>query len=124
MSYAFPKEALRAAIKSAIRPQATQHGKIPPEVRFVYAPQRHVQALDPNTMVVEGIRGAGKSFWWATLLSQAHRQALTKLSPQSRWLDDLEVTAGFGAGLIQLFCPHHSNGAASSGSLGRTGIGR
>ena len=99
MSYAFPKEALREAIKSAIPPQATQHGKNPPEVRFVYAPQRHVQALDPNTMVVEGIRGAGKSFWWATLLSPAHRQALTKLSPQSRWLDDLEVTAGFGAGL-------------------------
>lgn len=99
MSYAFPKEALRAAIKSAIQPQATQHDKKPPEVRFVYAPQRHVQALDPNTMVVEGIRGAGKSFWWATLLSQAHRQALTKLSPQSRWLDDLEVTAGFGTGL-------------------------
>lgn len=99
MNYAFPREALRAAIKSAIPQQATQHGKTAPEVRFVYAPQRHVQALDPNTMVVEGIRGAGKSFWWATLLSKEHRQALTKLSPQSRWLDDLEVTAGFGTGL-------------------------
>lgn len=99
MSYAFPREALRSAIKSAIPAQATQHGKTPPAVRFVYAPGRHIQALDPNAMVVEGIRGAGKSFWWATLLSPEHRQALTKLSPQSRWLDDLEVTAGFGTGL-------------------------
>ena len=99
MSYAFPREALRSAIKSAIPEQATQYGKTPPAVRFVYAPGRHIQALDPNTMVVEGIRGAGKSFWWATLLSPEHRQALTKLLPQSRWLDDLEVTAGFGTGL-------------------------
>lgn len=33
----------------------------------VYIPPSHVQALDPQRMVVEGMRGAGKSFWTGVL---------------------------------------------------------
>ena len=47
-------------------------------------------ALDPDAMVVAGIRGAGKSFWWHALQDPNIRTLATK--------GDLRVTAGFGTG--------------------------
>lgn len=42
----------------------------------VYVPESHLQALAPNRMVVEGMRGCGKSFWTAVLADSTLRQAL------------------------------------------------
>lgn len=42
----------------------------------VYIPDSHLQALDPHRMVVEGMRGSGKSFWTGVLTSEGLRQEL------------------------------------------------
>jgi hypothetical protein len=44
----------------------------------VYIPQSHLQALDPQRMVIEGMRGSGKSFWTKVLTDSELRQALVK----------------------------------------------
>lgn len=42
----------------------------------VYVPESHIQALAPNRMVVEGMRGCGKSFWTGVLANNDLRHAL------------------------------------------------
>lgn len=42
----------------------------------VYVPVSHLQALNPERMVVEGMRGSGKSFWTGVLVNTELRQAL------------------------------------------------
>jgi hypothetical protein len=42
----------------------------------VYVPGSHLQALNPERMVVEGMRGSGKSFWTGVLANRELRQAL------------------------------------------------
>ena len=37
------------------------------EARYVYLPDAHVRALHPDSMLVVGPRGSGKSFWWHAL---------------------------------------------------------
>ena len=65
------KKSLRQAIAEGL-PQVAHAGAItqqPPALTYV--PPSHAKALDPENSVVEGIRGAGKSFWWAALSSTA-----------------------------------------------------
>ena len=42
----------------------------------VYIPTSHLQALDPQRMIVEGMRGSGKSFWTGVLTNSEFRQVL------------------------------------------------
>jgi hypothetical protein len=42
----------------------------------VYIPPSHLQALDPQRMVVEGMRGSGKSFWTGVLTNREFRREL------------------------------------------------
>ena len=42
----------------------------------VYVPVSHHQALNPDRMVVEGMRGSGKSFWTGVLVNPELRHAL------------------------------------------------
>lgn len=42
----------------------------------VYVPVSHLQALNPDRMIVEGMRGSGKSFWTGVLANPVLRQAL------------------------------------------------
>lgn len=42
----------------------------------VYIPTSHLQALDPQRMVVEGMRGSGKSFWTGVLTNPEFRKVL------------------------------------------------
>lgn len=51
------------------------HGKAP-ELRNTYLPAAHVKALRLDSMLVVGIRGSGKSFWWAALQQDALRAAI------------------------------------------------
>lgn len=49
-----------------------------------------MRALAPDTMLVTGIRGAGKSFWWYLLQNQAIRDEVVGR--------DISVSVGFGQG--------------------------
>ncbi|MBK6715979.1 MAG: hypothetical protein IPG57_13005 [Burkholderiales bacterium] len=75
----------------------TQFSASPPE--FTYLPPSHARALDLEATLVEGIRGAGKSFWWAQLASEVHRQFVQQNFPEVRIPDPIIVKQGFGVGL-------------------------
>lgn len=102
---AFPADALRQAILSSLPEQSAQFGAEPPDPRFLYAPLHHARAIDPDTMLVEGNRGAGKSLWWAALLSGEHRRVVAETLPGARLDSTLSVSAGFGTGLPARECP-------------------
>ena len=61
----FPKK-IRKVILSAL-PEHTAMSGEKPKTAHIYIPERHAKALRPDNMLVEGIRGAGKSFWWSAL---------------------------------------------------------
>jgi hypothetical protein len=81
----------------------------------VYIPENHLQALDPRRMVVEGMRGTGKSFWTGVLTQPLLREALQK---QPIGFDLKEALAGIaeshaiaidgGAGTAAGSFPNHS----------------
>ena len=72
---------------------------------FTYVPPTHARALDPEATLVEGIRGAGKSFWWALLASEKHRSFVRESFPEARLPKILQVTQGFGNGLSIIQAP-------------------
>ena len=89
---------IRRSILSSVPEESAQFGKELFDRRFLYAPLRHAQALDPNTMLVEGTRGAGKSLWWAALLSKEHRKIVARTLPKAGLDPEMDVRAGFGTG--------------------------
>jgi hypothetical protein len=66
-----------------------------PELRYLYVPSSHFRALHPDNMLVEGIRGAGKSLWWNALQDRAHRELIHAVLPQTQ-LAKADCSAGFG----------------------------
>lgn len=66
---------------------------------FTYVPPTHARALDPDATLVEGIRGAGKSFWFSQLASSEHRKFVLESFPEANLPSRLKVAQGFGAGL-------------------------
>ncbi len=72
---------------------------------FTYVPPSHAKALDPEATLVEGIRGAGKSFWWAQLASESHRKFVQAAFPEVRFNAKLKVARGFGTGLSPAEAP-------------------
>lgn len=55
----------------------------------VFVPQSHYKALLPQTMLVEGMRGAGKSFWTRVLYDSELRAALSQTETDGRLRDEL-----------------------------------
>ena len=55
----------------------------------VFVPQSHYKALLPQTMLVEGMRGAGKSFWTRVLYDRELRNALAQTETDGRLKDEL-----------------------------------
>jgi hypothetical protein len=89
--YRFP-EALRNLIAAALPEDTSLHGKAP-ELRNTYLPAAHVKALRPDRMLVVGIRGSGKSFWWAALQQETLRAAI---GTQIGISDRTTISTGFG----------------------------
>ncbi|GAB3393552.1 hypothetical protein GCM10027514_38510 [Azotobacter armeniacus] len=72
---------------------------------YTYVPPSHAKALDPEVSVVEGIRGAGKSFWWAHLASESHRNVIVKAFPEIRLEQGVRVVQAFGAQVSSIDAP-------------------
>lgn len=97
--------------------QTQVSAKQPPS--FTYVPPTHARALDPEATLIEGMRGAGKSFWWSLLVSPDHRDFVRTNYPEAQLPSGLEVGQGFGTAfanenypdpetlskLVQLFKP-------------------
>jgi hypothetical protein len=86
---------LRELLLSALPEDTSPHGgQVDP--RFVYLPSSHVKALRPDSMVVVGMRGAGKSFWWSALQNRQIQTLLARLDPRTEWKEQTRITPGFG----------------------------
>lgn len=97
MKNPFPIEDTRQALSTSL-PNIDQSMSEPPEeVAFTYVPPSHAQALDIENPIVEGIRGAGKSFWWATLHSEPHRRFVAFAFPEARIGKNILTSQGFGS---------------------------
>ena len=84
---------LRTALASL--PEGTSHGERPaPE--HVYLPPSHVKAMDPDNLLVTGMRGAGKTFWWSALQDRNVRQLVGRRVKASKLNEHTEVRTGFG----------------------------
>lgn len=105
MTSPFPKESTRKALTETL-PQNDEASSAPSaEVSYTYVPPSHARALDPDNTLVEGIRGAGKSFWWAALNSDPHRRYLASAFPETRISTKIEISQGFGSQLSPQLAP-------------------
>lgn len=96
---------LRAALRESL-PAVDQAGAA--DMRnpaFTFVPPSHAKALDIDSSVVEGIRGAGKSFWWAHLASEAHRRYIEAAFPDIRLGAAFDAVQAFGAQSISTQAP-------------------
>lgn len=91
---AWNPQVLRALLLEALPEETSLHGG-PPDPRFVYLPSSHVKALRPDAMVVVGMRGAGKSFWWSALQDPRIRELVAQLD-QRVGMEQTQVAVGFG----------------------------
>jgi hypothetical protein len=87
-------EELRKLISSALPERADASGPIEPA--SVYLPASHLKALRPDAVLISGMRGAGKSFWWTVLQDQTVRRLLHKVDPKVEIEERTEVAVGFG----------------------------
>lgn len=70
----------------------------PPLPAEIYIPSLHHKALLQEVSIVEGMRGAGKSFWTAVLLNDGTRKLVSGVANIQK-LDQLIVKIGFGMSL-------------------------
>lgn len=95
----FPKMDMRQALLEAL-PENDQASSDPVRTpKFTYVPPSHARALDPENTIVEGMRGAGKSHWWAVLNKEEHRKYLESVFPETRISGNVEISQGYGVGL-------------------------
>lgn len=91
----FPKIEIRCALSASL-PEIDQASASPSQIiPATYVPPSHARALDPENTIVEGIRGSGKSFWFATLNSPVHRRYVASVFPETRIDDRVVVSQGF-----------------------------
>lgn len=90
-----PEQAVRAwlaSLPSDVSHDA--HGLHAPTPEEMYTPTRHARALSPETTLVAGGRGTGKSFWSGALLTPACREVTARAYPHLH-LDRVSAQAGF-----------------------------
>jgi hypothetical protein len=66
------------------------------DARFIHVPASHAKALHPDTQLVVGMRGAGKSFWWRALQDKRQRGVIAARAPNTGLAKAAQVAAGFG----------------------------
>ena len=76
-------------------PDETSYGESP-KPEYVYLPRSHLKATDPNSLLVTGMRGAGKTFWWSALQNSDVRRLVGQSVGQSSLSAATEVRTGFG----------------------------
>ena len=76
-------------------PEGTSHGNMPAP-GDVYLPRSHLKAMHPDSLLVTGMRGAGKTFWWSALQDSAVRQLVGRQARRSTLSENTEVLTGFG----------------------------
>ena len=76
-------------------PEGTSHAENP-DIAQVYLPPSHVKAMNPDNMLVTGMRGAGKTFWWTALQEREVRHLVYQTNRGSMLSEDTEVRTGFG----------------------------
>ena len=86
-------ERMRSAL--AELPDGTSHGEAP-SLGDVYFPQSHLKALHPDVLVVTGMRGAGKTFWWSALQNEAVRRLIGERYARAKLSGDTVLRTGFG----------------------------
>jgi hypothetical protein len=96
MSDIFPREPMRALLASALPADTRRYGGAPPQLGQLYVPLAHVKALHPDSLLVTGIRGAGKTLWWEALLDGRHRALIEAIAPRSGIKAAAPCDAGFG----------------------------
>lgn len=79
---------------AALPDSTSLHGGAP-DPRWVYLPSSHVRALRPDCIVVSGMRGAGKSFWWAALQDVSVRAMVARLDVNAE-IQKSQISVGFG----------------------------
>ena len=89
MNPAFVREAL------ADLPSGISYGD-EPAASDVYVPNSHLKAVDPGTLLVVGMRGSGKTFWWTALQNGSVRRLMSKQYERSTLRPETIVHAGFG----------------------------
>jgi len=87
-----------------------------PDLRTLFTPNTHRQALDPDVTVVRGARGAGKTVWFSALQEPVLR-ALATDSYQLPRLGTVDPIAGYGSALE----PERYPGPKAMESLVRAG---
>lgn len=100
MSSHFPIDPakMREAIANACK--VTNTVDDPGKVADALVTFSQAKALDFRTSVVRGRRGSGKSFWWAALQSEQHRNWISNtLGAKLSRADNLTVIAGFGVAM-------------------------
>ncbi len=90
-----PLASARQAILSTL-PEETSLFGLAPEPRFVHIPPSHAKALHPDVQVVKGMRGSGKSFWWAGLQDEKIQTLVAQRVPSLRLFERVSVAVGFG----------------------------
>jgi len=95
----FPQQVMRKALREALPANDQPAAKPTRTPQFTYVPPSHARALDPENIIVEGIRGVGKSHWWAVLNSKQHRDYLASVFPETRITSNLKISQGLGVGL-------------------------
>ncbi|MGD0961301.1 MAG: hypothetical protein ABSB19_15950, partial [Methylomonas sp.] len=85
------------AIRKALATMLSDHdasGEYRPKVEEIFTPEQHANALDPNTPIVVGSRGTGKSFW-AGVLEQENTREVAAIAYPNLGLDRLTVRSGY-----------------------------
>ena len=68
-----------------------------PAPEHVYLPRSHVKAMEPDRLLVTGMRGAGKTFWWSALQDGGVRRLIGEAEERPPLNEHVEVRVGFGA---------------------------
>lgn len=76
-------------------PEGTSHDESP-DLGQVYLPPSHLKAMDPGNMLVTGMRGAGKTFWWLALQETEVRELIFQANARTALSENTEVRTGFG----------------------------